>query len=547
MGTRAAKRARVPTHFFGFFMGQTTFTDSPAAEATRGIARSASIIAVGNIASRVLGLARDTVKSDLFGATGAVSAYGLAVIVPTTIYDLLIGGMVSSALVPVFSDYLAREKREELWRLIGALLALLTVVMGVFVVAIQAAAPAIADFMAPAYSPELRALFVQLLQVLVFSLFFLSISAVLTGLLYALKRFTLPTFTASIFNLGIVVSALLLHKELGVVSLAVGLLLGAALQVVIQLPGLRGVKFSFKIDWRHPGLKQISRLYLPIILGLVISNLAVLISAKLIAATGEQSVAWNGYATSLMQFPLGLVVTAVSVAILPTLAQKAVTSEAEFKATLAQGLKLVIALIVPAVFGMILLARPINALIYEHGSFNALDTQAVSLVLQAQMIGVFFAAIDQPLIIAFYARKDTLTPALVGMAGVGLYLVVAFSVSLIRPLMLLDLVIANDAQLAAHALIMLALFRRRLGGFNDPAVWGALHKAALAAGGMTLIAWGAWAGLEQLGLSDGLPLRVLNVFGPGLVGVIVYFFLAARLNIHEVRLAAAIVRRRLGL
>lgn len=521
-------------------------TAADPTSAARGIAQNAGIIALGNIASRVLGLVRDTVKSHYFGATGAVSAYELAVIVPVTVYDLLIGGMVSSALVPVFSEFLARDRRDELWRLCGTLLAILTLAMGLFVLAIQAAAPAIAGFMAPGYSPALRDLFIRLLRVLVFSLFFLSLSAVLTGLLYALKRFTLPTFTASIFNLSIVIGALLFHDRLGVESLAVGLLAGSALQVLVQLPGLRGVGFRPAVDWRHPGLRQIGRLYLPIILGLVISNLAVLVSAKLIAATGEQSVAWNDYATSLMQFPLGLVVTAVSVAILPTLSQTAVTSEAEFKATLAQGLRLVIALIVPAVFGMILLAGPINALIYQHGTFNVLDTQAVSLVLQVQMIGVFFAAIDQPLIIAFYARKDTLTPALVGMAGVGLYLAVALVVSWLRPLLLIDLVAANDAQLAAHALIMLALFRRRLGGFGDGTVWQTLGRAALAAGGMVVAAWAVLQAVAWLAPGDSLVHKLLAVAAPGLAGVAVYFGLAARLNIPEARLAVSMIRRRLG-
>jgi len=528
-------------------MTESLIAEPPLAEETRGLARSASIIALGNVASRVLGLVRDTVKSHYFGATGAVSAYELAVIVPVTVYDLLVGGMVSSALVPVFSEYLAREKREDLWRLAGALLTLITVVMAAFVLLIQVTAPAIAAFMAPKYSPELRALFVQLLRVLVFSLFFLSLSAVLTGLLYALKRFTLPTFTAALFNLGIVLGALALHKALGVVSLAIGLLIGSALQVAVQLPGLRGVRLRLRFDWRHAGLRRIGRLYLPIILGLVISNLAVLISAKLIAATGEQSVAWNDYATSLMQFPLGLVVTAVSVAILPTLSQKAVTSEVEFKATLAQGLKLVMALIIPAVAGMILLAHPINALLYEHGTFTARDTEMVSLVLRVQMIGVFFAAIDQPLIFAFYARKDTLTPALVGMAGVGVYLLIAFVVSRLRPLTLFDLVFANDAQLAAHALVMLALFRRRMGGFGDASVWATFARAGLASLVMATLAWGASAGVQVINLPAELVGRLLAVVLPGTVGVVAYFWLAARLNIGEVRLAVDLIRRRLGL
>ncbi len=527
--------------------GLAAAAPAAAADETQGLARNASIIALGNIASRLLGLVRDRVKSHYFGSTGAVSAYETAVIIPVTLYDLLAQGLVSSALVPVFSDYLARDKRPELWRLVGTLLALLAAVLAGFVLAVQAAAPLIADFMAPDFSPELRALLIRLLRVLVFALFFLSLAAVLSGLLYALKRFTLPTIMASLFNLGIITGVLLLHDRLSVMSLAAGLLLGAALQVLVQLPGLRGTGLRLGLDWRHPGLWQILRLYLPIVLGLLISNGSVLISTRLINSTGERSFAWNDYATSLMQFPLGLVVNAVSVAILPTLARKAVTSEAEFKATLAQGLRMVMALIIPAVVGMTLLSHPITALVYQSGKFTALDSSIVSLVLRVQMIGVFFAALDQPLIFAFYARKDTLTPALVGVAGVTLYLLVALVIGQLRPLTLLDLVVANDAQLAAHALVMLRLFGRRLGGFSDGSVWTTFVRAALAAGGMALLAGAGLLGTQRLGLAPGLAQRLLSVAVPGAVGLVAYFWLADRLNVGEVRQAANVVRKRLGL
>ena len=217
----------------------------------------------------------------------------------------------------------------------------------------------------------------------------------------------------------------------------------------------------------------------------------------------------------------------------------------EFKATLAQGLKLVMALITPAVAGMILLAQPINSLIYEHGTFTALDTQVVSLVLRVQMLGVLFYAIDYPLIFAFYARKDTLTPALVGVAGVGVYLLVALVVSLFRPLNLIDLVFANDAQWAAHALVMLALFRRRLGGFDGHDVWPALGRVLLASALMGACVWAALAAMQSLALPAGLLGRVLTVGVPGAVGVVVYFFLAARLRIAEVSLAVELIRKRL--
>jgi putative peptidoglycan lipid II flippase len=174
----------------------------------------------------------------------------------------------------------------------------------------------------------------------------------------------------------------------------------------------------------------------------------------------------------------------------------------------------------------------------------------VSLVLRIQMLGVLFAAVDQLLIFAFYARKDTLTPALVGMAGVGAYLCIAFVISRLRPLTLIDLVAANDAQLAAHALVMLTLFRRRLGGFTDASVWVTSAKAALAALGMAALVWAALLGVQAvvraLAIPPGLVERLLSVSVPGAVGVAVYFWSAARLDIGEVRTAVGLIRKRLG-
>src|SRR5262249_8056411 len=163
---------------------------------------------------------------------------------------------------------------------------------------------------------------------------------------------------------------------------------------------------------------------------------------------------------------------------------------------------------------------------YQSGQFTAADSEIVSLVLRIQMLGVFFAALDQPLIFAFYARKDTLTPAMVGIAGVGLYLFIAWAVSRLRPLTLIDLVVANDAQLAAQALVMLNLFRRRLGGFADDSVWHTLVRALLAAAGMTVLAGAALWGVSRLGLAPGFWQRLLGVAVPGAVGVAAYFWLA---------------------
>jgi putative peptidoglycan lipid II flippase len=255
---------------------------------------------------------------------------------------------------------------------------------------------------------------------------------------------------------------------------------------------------------------------------------------------------WMRYATTLYQFPLGLVATAVSFAILPTLSQQAQRNEGagDFKATLVQGLNLVTLLIVPATVGLFVLARPIVALAFERGEFNANDTALTALVLQVFLVGLSFAAVDQILIFAFYARQDTLTPALVGIFSVFVY--VAVALALRGPLSLFSLMVADSVKQITHALVTGALLSRRIGGFRRTGLWRTLGKVVLAAGVMGALAAAALLGVRAFALPPGLAERFLNVAAPGAVGVLVYFALAARLDIAEVRLAFDLIRRRLG-
>ena len=391
------------------------------------VAQAAGVIALGNIASRVLGLVREMVKSDLFGAGPNVDALNVAFRIPIMLYDLLAGGMISSALVPVLSDYAEPERREELWRLMSVLLGTVCGVVCLFVVAGEILAPYLTRLSAGGLSLDDLGLATTLLRLMLPGVLFLSVASVLTGALYALKRFTLPAFTAVAFNAAIVVMALLLGRRWGVRSMALGLLLGAVCQVVLQLPGLRDARLRLAFDLGHPALRRIIQLYLPILLGLVVDNLlAVLLSYNLASHIGESRISWMEYAATIIQVPLGLVVTAVSIATLPTLSRQAAADEREpFRATLVKGLRLVLSLVIPAAVGLYVLAYPIVALIFGHGDFTPDDTMATAGALQYALLGLLFAAVDQPLILAFYARKDTLTPALVGVGTTILYAIAA--------------------------------------------------------------------------------------------------------------------------
>ena len=219
---------------------------------------------------------------------------------------------------------------------------------------------------------------------------------------------------------------------------------------------------------------------MPIALGLVVSNLQIAIDRRLASSTGENSIAWMANATTLVQLPHGLVAVAISLAVLPTLSRfSARGDEDSFRSTLGQGLRLVLALIVPATVGLLVLGQPIISLLFQHGKFTAHDTFWVSWALRYYLLGLIFAGIDWPLNYAFYARQDTLTPALVGVLSVIVYLVVALS--LLGPLGMLGLVLADSAKHFCHAGAMLILTRRRFGGLGGLGLGPAGSKAILAA------------------------------------------------------------------
>jgi len=521
----------------------------PGGETAR-IARAAGVLALGNVASRLLGLARETVKSHFFGAGAIVDAYGVATAVPTMLHDLLVGGMVNGALVPVFSEYAERD-REELWRLASAFLNLSIVVLAAIILLVELAAPQIATLILSGQEAATQALAARLLRITLPAVLFLSLSAVLSGLLYALKRFSLPAFTAAVFNATIVIAAIALHRQLGIAALAVGLLAGSALQVVLQLPGLRDSSLRLGLRLWHPGLRRVGMLYVPTLIPLLADvGLSRPISYVLASQSGEGGISYLNYATQLVQMPQGLVATAISLAVLPTLSAAAARRAAgldagnsSFEQTLARGLRLVVALILPAAVGLFILAEPTVALLYGHGEFAATDTFMTAWALRYYLLGLPFAAVDLLLVYAFYAQQDTLTPSLIGVGTIIAYLLLA--AALLPVFGLFSLMIADSVKHLLHTIFSAVFLRRRLEGVRQYGAYRAFGVVLVASAAMGAAAYGALLGVEALMPGGGLA-EVLAVLVPALVGAGVYLGLSSLLGLEEIRLLWAAVRRRLG-
>lgn len=506
-----------------------------------GVARATGIIALGNISSRVLGLVREIILSNLFGAGAAVDAFKVAIIVPRSLYDLLIGGHVNSALIPVISDYANRENRHELWQLINALLGIILIALIALVMIIEVSAEALIELSAGGErDAQTLQEATQLLRITAPALIFLSLFAILSGLLYALRRFTMPAFGATVFNLMIVIITLALADQIGITAAAIGWLVGAFVQMAVQLPQLRDAKLwpSFRNAFRHPGVRTIGLLYLPVMASLALDVLVNRFFSYSIAfQSGESNLSYLDWATTLIQFPHGLVATAISVAVLPTLSRQAVDksdpAQQDYKNTLSFGMRLASVLIIPATIGLFVLATPVVALIFEHGAFTAADTVETVKALRLYLVGLPFATIDLLLIFAFYARQDTLTPALIGVVTLIVYMIVALA--LLDSVGYLSLMIADSTKHILHSTISAVILWRRIGGLHGQNLAGTILRALIAATVMGLITYMLASPLTDRTEAYGLLGEITLVGGAAGVGAVVFLFVGYRLQLQELR------------
>jgi putative peptidoglycan lipid II flippase len=533
------------------------------AETNAGVARATGVLALGNIISRVFGLLREIVLTNLFGASAATDAFKIAILVPKTVYDLLIAGHVNGAIIPVLSEVAERDGKAALWRLISVLLSMITVIMAVLVLILQVAAPVVVTIFGGGSDSTTQSLAVDLLRLTSPGLIFMGMFSILSGTLYALRSFTWPAFATATFNGVIVVIALLFspppqimteiedgyrvvftvaRPQSGITVMAVGWLLGSIAYVLLQLPGLRGAKIRPTLNWRHPALRRIGVLYIPVMFSLVMDTLIIRpFSYNLASQTGRASISYMDWATTLIQFPQGLVATAISVAILPTLARQSALmtdnpddeNRSVFKNTLGLGMRLAISLILPATVGLFVLATPIIALLFQGGAFLAEDTAMTATVLRFYLIGLPFAAVDLLLVYAFYARQDTLTPALIGLFSLLVYMGVALL--LMPELGLLSLMVADSVKHIVHAAISAYLLNKRLGGFGEQQIWITIIKSGVAVMIMGAVAVLLLPVMTDL-IGEGGTLReALLVISVGGISALLFSMLAVALRIEEWR------------
>ncbi len=539
---------------------EATPTEGTSSSDRAQIAQAAAIIMVGTLASRILGLGREQVTSYLFGTGDKVAAFTIADNIHTMLFNLVISGMMEAALVPVLSAYSGLEFRDELRRITGALLVLALILVGGAVVIMEIFTPSVVKVMttfgggASARGLTTVDLAQEMVRIILPAVLLLALSTILMSTLYALNRFTRPAISLAARNAAVVAVALTLGRTaFDIRSLPVGILVGAFFLVLIQAPGLRDVFPIPNFNFNHPAIRRIVALYIPISIGLLSNTVALVIDRNLAWGVSENALGAMRYATTLNQMILGLVATATSIAALPTLSRHFTSGDARaFQRTLSNGIKMVTIMVVPATLGLAAIAWPTVRLLFYHGATNFDGAHAIFIALLAYLPGTFFAAFDQVLIFTYYSRQNTRTPVIVGVLAVGVYFI--FALSLIGPLGMTGLVLANSAQFTFHALAMWFLLHRSLGQVGDATVKRTLWRSLLAGSVMGATVYAVSRGLQMttFGGAHGaaslanLPQETVAVAIPVAVGAAIYLVGLRLLGVDEIHAIQRGVMRRLG-
>jgi len=496
------------------------------------------MIGIATLVSRILGFIRDIVIAQLFGVYLYAQAFVIAFKLPNLFRDLVGEGAVNAAIIPVFSEYLAKDKKVEFWELCNILMNLLLVILAGITVFGIVFSPVLVRLIAPGFAndPAQFAVTVKLNRLIFPYILLIGLAAYSMGILNSLRHFTIPAFAPCLLNISIIICALIWGE--GVKGLASGVLIGGVLQLAIQLPMLykKGFRFSFTNKFKHPAITKIGKLMTPRLFSSAIyqlNNFVDTIFGSLSFIVGNGAVAALYFSYRLIQFPLGIFGNSLSQAILPTLSLQAVDPEErqKFKDTLDFGLRSIIFVMVPSTFGFLVLAKPIVSGLFMGGRFDSYSVDATAGALFFYSIGLFAYGATKILQNAFFALKDTLTPARI--SAVVLALNIFLNTMLMFPMKLTGLALATSISGIIGFFILFYLIDKKVGGIEIKSLTLFFSKVFLASCGMAAVCW--WVSRINPPLSVHVVTRIFNLMLTVFCGIVSYLGFSLLLGLDQAR------------
>ena len=461
--------------------------------------RAAGVVALAVLGSRILGLVRDQVFGSLFGAGEFMDAFVMAFRIPNLLRDLFAEGALSMAFITVFTKTTALEGDRAAWDLANKVATAAAVIVSALTIIGILCAPWIVALIAGGFPPAKAALTVTLTRIMFPFILLVSLAALVMGMLNARNVFGIPATASSFFNLGSIIAGAgigwLIDPHFGphaILGLAIGTLIGGAMQLGVQLPSLKRLGYRFRPDfrWRDPGVRAILRLMGPSVIAASSTQVNVLVNSVFASHLGNGPVTWLQYAFRLMQLPLGIFGVALGTVSLPLLARMAAGGNiVGFRTELARGMRLAFLLTIPASIGLILLAGPIMSVLFQHGRFNAYDALEAAAALRFYAIGLCGYAALKVLVNAFYAIDRRKTPMFVSFGAVGLNLFLNWLFTVRLGWGHQGLAFSTACIATTNFIVLYALMHRHLGRLESRAMLTLLLRLSVACVALAGICW----------------------------------------------------------
>jgi len=511
------------------------------------VTKAAGIVGLATLLSRILGFIRDMVIARYFGAGFSTDAFFVAFRIPNLLRRLFAEGSLSIAFIPVFTEHLKNNGKDQAFQMARSALRLLAVILVLVTITGILLAPAVVHVIAPGFSdsPDKHELTVLLTRIMFPYVFFICLVALCMGILNVLGHFAAPALAPVFLNLAIIASVFLISPEMEepVLVLAFGVLAGGVLQLLLQLPFLikKGFLFWEKAALYHPGLKKIGKLMLPAIFGAGVYQVNILAGTLLASLLEEGSISYLYYADRLVQFPLGIFAISTATAILPSISRQAAEKDYEsVKETFAYAMRLIFFITLPSMVGLIVLREPIVKILFQRGSFSAEATQMTAYALLCYAVGLWAFSAVRIVVSTFYALSDTKTP--VKIATISIASNIILGILLMWPLGHGGLALATSlASMMNFGMLVFAL-RTRLGAIGWRNICFSVLRSFVCAILMGIVVWV----LSCLIIPDQGALweKLAGVSASVALGLMLYIFLSFLVKSPELEYIYYIFKKR---
>jgi putative peptidoglycan lipid II flippase len=520
---------------------------APGRQAGR-IARSTAFFSVATAASRIAGLGREVVAAGYYGISGPMSAFTIAFQVPNLVRSLFADAALQPAFVPVFTEQLEEGNYQEAFRLASTLLLIVTMVLGAITALFVVAAPAVMPIFAPGFKGELLELTVTLSRILFPILILLGVSGVVVGILNSYDRFGAFAIAPLFWNLTIIAVLVLLiphfHGQHRIYAYAIAILAGTLVQLLIPVWDLRHTpfKFNWSFEWRHPGVRRVLLLMLPVTISLGLINFNLLINSFFGSLVSDQAPAAIDKAFRIYQLPQGIFSVAIATVLFPTLARFASRGAIDdLRATMANGMRQILFVLLPAAAAILALSEPMIRLVYQRGAFDPAETTLVATAL-------FWFAFSLPTNGLYLLQTRTFFSLqrpwmATGIAILDLVVSTLAALVLYKPFGVGGIVAGTGIGTSAAALVQAGLLRHEFGGLELDRLFSTTVRITIASAGLAAVGYEIWSQLNST-LGEGLGGQVVSLVAGLGVGFLVYLGLAKLLRIAELDQIVRLLRRR---